>query len=99
MEDGPRLAYNPDDGSVLLQTSGTNGPAVNVEGLLGEVIFERLTEDGRALALWLEQTEADVLVKMIRHILDKVPIRAESKQLLSDLLPRVEAVLDQHVNG
>ncbi|MFN8635653.1 MAG: hypothetical protein U0893_17535 [Chloroflexota bacterium] len=99
MEEGPRLAYNPDDGSVLLQTTGSNGPAVNVEGLVGEVIFERLTENGSALALWLEQPEADVLVKMIRHILDRVPIRAESKQLLSDLLPRVEAVLDRHANG
>jgi len=96
VEEAPRLAYNPDDGSVMLQT---NGPAVTVDGIVGEITFERLTEDGSALALWLEQSEADVLVKMIGYILDKVRIQPESKQLLSDLLPRVQAVLDRHASG
>jgi hypothetical protein len=96
VEEAPRLVYNPEDGSVMLQTSG---PAVTVDGIIGEVTFERLTEDGSVLALWLEAKEADVLVKMIGHILDKVPIRAESKQLLSDLLPRVQTLLDRHTNG
>ena len=66
----PRLVYNPDDGSVMLQTSG---PAVTVDGIVGEVGFERITPEGEsALALWLDPPQADVLAKMIRYILEKV---------------------------
>lgn len=95
MEDSsPRLVYNPDDGSVMLHTSG---PAVTVDGVVGDVIFERMTPDGEsALALWLDSGQADVLVKMIRYILEKVPIRPESQQQLREILPRVEALLEQH---
>ena len=98
MEDtSPRLVYNPDDGSVMLQTSG---PAVTVDGIVGEVGFERITPEGEsALALWLDQPQADVLAKMIRHILEKVPIRPESQQLLRDILPQVEALVEQHGGG
>jgi hypothetical protein len=93
----PRLVYNPDDGSVMVQTAG---PAVTVDGLVGELGFERITPDGEsALALWLEAPQADVLAKMIRHILAKVPIRAESQQLLRDLLPQVEALVERHGAG
>ena len=98
MEDtSPRLVYNPDDGSVMLQTTG---PAVTVDGIVGEVGFERITPEGEsALALWLDGSQADVLAKMIRHILEKVPIRPESQQLLRDILPQVEALVEQHGAG
>ena len=93
----PRLVYNPDDGSVMLHTTG---PAVTVDGIVGEVGFERITPEGEsALALWLDQPQADVLAKMIRHILEKVPIRPESQQLLRDILPQVEALNEQHGAG
>jgi hypothetical protein len=96
-ETSPRLVYNPDDGSVMLQTTG---PAVTVDGIVGELGFERITPDGgSALALWLDGPQADVLGKMIRHILEKVPIRPESQQLLRDILPQVEAVVEQHGAG
>jgi hypothetical protein len=36
---------------------------------------------------------------MISHILEKVPIRPESKQLLSDILPYVEALVERHRTG
>ena len=92
-----RLVYNPDDGSVMLHTSG---PAVTVDGIVGEVAFERMTAEGdSALALWLDGPQADVLGKMIRHILEKVPIRPESQQLLRDILPQVEALVEQHGGG
>src|SRR3954466_12849030 len=85
----PRLVYNPDDGSVMLHTSG---PAVTIDGLEGEIGVERITPEGEsALALWLDAAQADVLVKMIGYILEKVPIRPESKQRLADILPQVEA--------
>jgi len=93
----PRLVYNPDDGSVMLQTSG---PAVTVDGIVGEVAFERITPEGEsALALWLDPTQADVLAKMIRYILEKVPVRPESQQALRDVLPQVEALVEQHGAG
>jgi len=90
----PRLVYNPDDGSVMLNLGG---PAVTVDGIESEVTFERITPTGEtSLALWLEAGQADVLAKMIRHILETIKIRPESQQALSDLLPLVEAVLAQH---
>ena len=98
MEDGsPRLVYNPDDGSVMVQTSG---PAVTVDGIVGEIDFERITPEGDStLALWLDAGQADVLAKMIRHIIEKIAIRPESKQLLADLLPQVEAIQAKHEGG
>ena len=98
MEDSsPRLVYNPDDGSVMLQTSG---PAVTVDGIVGEVGFERITPEGEsALALWLDPKQADTLAKMIRYILEKVTIRPESQQALRDILPQVEALVEQHGAG
>lgn len=98
MEDSsPRLVYNPDDGSVMLHTSG---PAVTVDGIVGEVGFERMTPEGEsALALWLDAGQADVLAKMIRYILEKVPIRPESQQALRDILPQVDALLERHGAG
>jgi hypothetical protein len=98
MEDtSPRLVYNPDDGSVMLHTSG---PAVTVDGIVGDVAFERMTPEGESsLALWLDAAQADVLAKMIRYILDKVPIRPESQQALRDILPQVEALIEQHGAG
>lgn len=96
-ETSPRLVYNSDDGSVMVQT---NGPAVTVDGLMGEIDFERITPDGEStLALWLDAPQADVLAKMIRHIIEKIAIRPESKQLLADLLPQVEAIQAKHEGG
>jgi hypothetical protein len=82
----------------MLQTSG---PAVTVDGIVGEVVFERIMPpDGdSALALWLDQQQADVLSKMIRYILEKVTIRPESQQTLRDILPLVEALVEQHNGG
>ncbi|MGE3267690.1 MAG: hypothetical protein AB7P40_03010 [Chloroflexota bacterium] len=93
----PRVVYNPEDNSIMVQTGGA---AVTVDGLVGSLDFERISPEGESqLALWLDSAQADVLTKMIRHIIDKVPIRAESKQLLTDLLPEVEAVLARHDVG
>ena len=86
--DGPRLVYNPDDGSVELRAGG---PGITVDGLTSEVQFERMTEAGNsALALWVEPEEAVVLGKMIRYILDKVKITEASRATLQALLPRVD---------
>ena len=45
MEDGaPRLVYNADDGSVIVEAAG---PVITVEGIVGELVFERLTSRAR----------------------------------------------------
>jgi hypothetical protein len=36
---------------------------------------------------------------MVQYIIEKVSIRAESKQLLEDLLPQVQAVVTKHEGG
>jgi hypothetical protein len=96
-ETSPRLVYNPEDGSVLLQLGG---PAVTVDGITGEVEFERISSEGEStLALWLDPAQADVLAKMIDHIVENVRIRAESKQILTDLLPQVQALVERHQGG
>jgi hypothetical protein len=93
----PRVVYNPDDGSVMVHTSG---PAVTVDGIEGDICFERMTSDGESgLALWLDAGQADVLAKMIRYILEKVRITEESKQKLADILPQVEALNERHSTG
>ena len=98
MEDtSPRVVFNPDDGSVMLHTSG---PAVTIDGIEGDIGFERMTAEGdSALALWLDAQQTDVLAKMIRYILEKVRITEESKQKLADILPQVEALNERHSAG
>lgn len=98
MEDAsPRVVHNPDDGSVMVHTSG---PAVTVDGIEGEIYFERMTAEGElALALWLDPAQSDVLGKMIRYILEKVRITEESKQRLTDILSQVEALNERHTPG
>ena len=88
--DGPKVVYNPEDGSVELRTGG---PGVTVEGISAEVVFERMTPEGNsAAALWLDPHELDVLGKMIRYIVEKVKITEQSRETLQGLLPRVEGL-------
>ena len=90
--DGPRLVYNSDDGSLELRLGG---PGVTVDGLDADLVFERMTPDGdSALALWLEPSEADVLVKMIGYILERVKITEGSRSTLEALLPRVRRLAE-----
>jgi hypothetical protein len=96
-DSSPRLVYNADEGSVMIETAG---PAVTVDGLVGEVAFELTSaEVDRALALWLDPNQADVLAKMINYILQKVRITEESKQHLANILPQVEALVERHNAG
>jgi hypothetical protein len=36
---------------------------------------------------------------LIDHIVENVRIRAESKQILTDLLPQVQALVERHQGG
>lgn len=46
-------------------------------------------------ALWVTGDEADVLAKMVKHIIERVKISDGAKDTLTDLLPRIEAVRDE----
>lgn len=95
--DGPRIVYNPDDGSVELHLGG---PAVTVENLDLDVAFERMMASGEAArALWLEPSEVDVLGKMVRYILERVRITEGSRETLEALLPRLDALGQDSATG
>lgn len=93
-ETSPRLVYSPEDGQVIVQTGG---PAVTVDGFSDELTFERISPDGEStLALWLDASQADVLAKMVRYVVEKVQIRPESKEQLTNLLPQIEELVTRH---
>jgi hypothetical protein len=96
MEDGaPRVVYNADDGSVIIEAAG---PVITVENIVGEVVFERLTTEGEmAVPLWLGRHEARVLANMIGYIVKQIDggqlrIREDSEQVLREILPRAESL-------
>jgi hypothetical protein len=91
----PRLVYNADDGSLMIETSG---PAITIDSLVGEVLFERLTAEGDlARPFWLSRQEIKVLAGMIGYILKQIDggqlrIQPESEAALRELHPRAEAL-------
>jgi hypothetical protein len=50
-------------------------------------------------ALWVTLDEADVLVKMVNHIIEKVRVSEHAKETLTELLPRIIAVRDEAVGS
>ena len=98
MEDGaPRLVYDADQGSVVVETGG---PVMTVEGIVGELVFERMTASGEmAGPFWLGRQEARVLANMIGYIIKQIDggqltIRPDSETALRELHPRAVAVAD-----
>lgn len=92
MADGERdrVLFDPGAGQIEITTGGRS---VAVAGIADQVTFEAETPDGEmARALWLTQNQATVLTRMTRYIIEKVRIRAESKQTLEELLPDLEAL-------
>jgi len=91
----PRLVYNADDGSLMVESSG---PVITIDGLAGDVRFERLTAEGELTRpLWLGQNESKVLAGMIDYILKQIDggqlqIRPASETALRELHPQVEAL-------
>jgi hypothetical protein len=92
-EASPRLIYNADDGSLLVESGG---PVINIDGLAGEIVFERLTAEGdMARPFWLTPQEIKVLSGMIGYILKQIDggqlkIQPESETTLRGLQPRAE---------
>jgi hypothetical protein len=78
------IQIDADDGAVRVELP--HGEATTIEGLRPGVPIER----GSQRALFLEQSEAETLAKMIDYILDKVRIKEESEQALRAVRPRLD---------
>jgi hypothetical protein len=78
------IQIDAEDGAVRIELP--HGEAATIEGLHPGVVVER----GTQRALFLEQSEADTLGKMIDYVLDKVRIRPESQEALRAVRPRLE---------
>lgn len=78
------IQIDADDGAVRVELP--HGEAATIEGLHPGAPVER----GTQRALFLESGEAEVLGKMINHILGNVKIRPESEAALRAVLPRLE---------
>jgi hypothetical protein len=89
----PRLVYNAADGSLMVES---NGPVITIDGIVGEVLFERLTAEGdMARPFWLSRQEIKVLSGMIGYIVKQIDggqlrIQPDSETALRELLPRAE---------
>jgi hypothetical protein len=73
-----------DDGAVRIEFE--HGEAATIEGLNPGTPVVR----GSQHALFLEETEAETLGKMIDYILDKVRIKEESESALRAVRPRLD---------
>ena len=85
--------YDADSRRLVIDLGGHN---VEIDGLAEQVGFERTSDGlGVAYALWLMPGQADVLVKMIGYILEKVRITESSAATLRDLLPHLQRIRAQ----
>jgi hypothetical protein len=80
------IQIDADDGAVRIELP--HGEAAVIEGLHPGAVVER----GTQRALFLEQSEADTLGKMIDYILEKVQIRPESQDALRAVRPRLQVL-------
>ena len=83
------IQIDADEGAVRIEFP--HGEAVTIDGV------ETGVHVGRAL--FLESKEAETLAKMIDYVLAKVPIRPESEAALRALRPRLDALIDDAVQG
>lgn len=85
------VSYDPQRRSLKVRLGDKS---VLIEGLAEEPAFRRFGRGGPdQQALWLDPSQADVLVKMIEYILAKVRISEASQRTLEELLPAVRACL------
>lgn len=89
------LSYDPDAGVLTIETGGR---AIRIEGLASQLQLQ-LLKDGAlvARALWLEAGQADVLIKMIEYILEKVRITQGSAETLRALLPYLQRIRSRSI--
>lgn len=81
------IRIDPESRAVVIEVS--NDVMVEVGGYSGGGV-----ERGDARALFLEQAEAETLAKMIDYIVENVRIRAESKEALEAVRPRLDTLFE-----
>jgi hypothetical protein len=86
------LRFDVATGTLAIETGG---PSISVEELGRLAAVTRTDEDDEErLALFVSQSEADVLLKMVGYILDKVKITEGSRAALEAVKPRLESLRD-----
>ncbi len=80
------IQIDAEDGAVRIELP--HGEAATIEGLTPGAVIER----GSQRALFVELEEAQTLGKMIDYILSKVQIRPESREALTAVRPRLDAL-------
>lgn len=91
--EGSVVYYDRAENSLRLVLSG--GEEIYLRRLPPELEF-RAVEPGAPprLPLWLSQDQADILSRMIHHILDKVRISQRASAVLGELAPQVDELRD-----
>ena len=86
------LRFDVATGTLAIETGG---PSISVEELGRLAAVTRTDEDDEErLALFVSQAEADVLLKMVGYILDKVKVTEASRAALEAVKPRLESLRD-----
>lgn len=86
------LRFDVATGTLAIETGG---PSVSIEDLGPLAVVSRTDEDDEERqALFVSPGEADVLLKMIAYILEKVKITEGSRAALEAIKPRLEHLRD-----
>jgi hypothetical protein len=93
MERSPvNLRFDVATGTLAIETGG---PGISIEDMGPLAVVSRTDEDDEERqALFVSPGEADVLLKMIGYILDKVKITEGSRAALEAIKPRLEHLRD-----
>ncbi|HEV7213811.1 MAG TPA: hypothetical protein VGP33_01705 [Chloroflexota bacterium] len=86
------LRFDVATGTLAIETGG---PSISVEELGRLAAVTRTDEDDEErVALFVSPSEADVLLKMVAYILDKVKVTEGSRAALEAVKPRLESLRD-----
>jgi hypothetical protein len=93
MERSPvNLRFDVATGTLAIETGG---PSISIEELGPLAVVSRTDEDDEErLALFVSPSEADVLLKMVNYILQKVTVTEGSRTTLEAVKPRLEGLRD-----
>ncbi|MGI8912241.1 MAG: hypothetical protein ACR2JY_00375 [Chloroflexota bacterium] len=86
------LRFDVATGTLAIETGG---PSISIEDLGPLAVVTRTDDDDEErLALFVSPSEADVLLKMVVYILDKVKVTEGSRIALEAVKPRLESLRD-----
>lgn len=86
------LRFDMATGTLAIETGG---PSISIEELGPLAAVTRTDDDDEErLALFVSPSEADVLLKMVGYILEKVRVTEGSRSALEAVKPRLESLRD-----